>query len=192
MHWGGFLILASAVLLLGRQAMASDIEEPSFSRVHAYEEFEVRDYAPHVIAQTKLSGSYRESLGAGFRRLANFIFGGNTSGASIAMTAPVGSMSTGQGWTVTFSMPSAYTMQTLPRPRDGRVELVEVPARRVAVLKFSGWVSHDKMQAKEKLLREQLAREGLRATGPAVLAQYNPPWTLPFLRRNEILIPVQT
>lgn len=170
--------------------MASDIEEPSYRRVQVYEELEVRDYAPHVIAQTKLSGSYRESLGAGFQRLAGFIFGGNTRNASIAMTAPVGSMTTGQGWTVTFAMPSAYTMQTLPRPKDSRVELVEVPAQRMAVLKFSGWVSHDKMQAKEKLLREGLAKHGLRATGPAVLAQYNPPWTLPFLRRNEIQIPI--
>jgi len=185
--WGALLI---SLLALGRTAMANDIEEPKYTLVRKYAEFEVRDYAPHVVARTKMSGSYRDSLGGGFQRLAKFIFGGNTQRASIAMTAPVASTHAGNDWVVTFSMPSAYSMQTLPRPNDRRVELVEVPAQRTAVLSFSGWVSQDKMNDKEQALRRELARAGIEVRGAAVLAQYNPPWTLPFLRRNEIQIPV--
>jgi len=170
--------------------MANDIEEPKYTLVRKYAEFELRDYAPHVVARTKMSGSYRDSLGGGFQRLAKFIFGGNTQRASIAMTAPVASTHAGNDWFVTFSMPSAYSMQTLPRPNDSRVELVEVPAQRTAVLSFSGWVSQDKMNDKEHALRSELARARIETRGAAVLAQYNPPWTLPFLRRNEIQIPV--
>lgn len=170
--------------------MANDIEEPKYTLVRKYAEFEVRDYAPHVVARTKMSGSYRDSLGGGFQRLAKFIFGGNTQRASIAMTAPVASSHAGNDWFVTFSMPSAYSMQTLPRPNDSRVELVEVPAQRTAVLSFSGWVSQDKMNDKEQALRRELVRAGVEVRGAAVLAQYNPPWTLPFLRRNEIQIPI--
>lgn len=189
--WLGGLVLLGLLMFLGRGAMASDIEEPKYELVRKYETFEVRDYAAHVVARTKVGTDYKESMSAGFRRLAGFIFGGNARGSSIAMTAPVASTMSGSQWTVTFSMPSAYSMQTLPKPNDSRVELVEVKAQRVAVLSFSGWVGHDKMLEKEKLLREALGRAGLKAQGTAVLAQYNPPWTLPFLRRNELQLTIE-
>ncbi len=189
-----FAVLMSCVLLglcLGGTAMASEIEEPKYTLVRKYPSFEVRDYASHVVARTKLGSDYKQSLGAGFRRLAGFIFGGNAGHASIAMTAPVASSVVGNQWVVTFAMPSAYSIQTLPKPDDARVELVEVPAQRTAVLSFSGWVGHEKMMDKERSLRGELERARLKSRGPAVLAQYNPPWTLPFLRRNEIQIALE-
>jgi hypothetical protein len=170
--------------------MASEIEEPKYELVRTHAGFEVRDYAAHVVARTKLGSDYQQSLSAGFQRLSGFIFGGNARGSSIAMTAPVASTVSNDQWVVTFAMPAAYSLTTLPKPNDARVELVEVPPQRAAVLSFSGWVSRDKMLAKERVLREQLAASGLAPEGPAVLAQYDPPWTLPFLRRNEIQIAI--
>ncbi len=170
--------------------MARDIEEPAYRLVRNYGSFEVRDYAPQIVARTQVAGSFKGSLNEGFRRLARFIFGGNAQGTSIAMTAPVAQVAAPSGWFVTFSMPSAYDLSSLPRPSDARVALEQVPARRMAVLRFSGWVDQEKREKRERELRDALRREGLEPEGPAILAQYDPPWRLPFLRRNELQVPL--
>lgn len=170
--------------------MASDIEEPRYSVTQRYADFEVRSYAPLVVARTQVNGSLKDGLGMGFKRLAGFIFGGNASGMSIAMTAPVSHVEEPDGTFVTFTMPSRFSLDALPAPRDARVQLTRSPAHHVAVRQFSGWVNEGKRQEQEALLRESMAKADCPATGPAVLAQYDPPWKLPFWRRNEIQIPV--
>lgn len=199
------LILCLVLILgtLGTPAMAT--EEPAFTLVLRDGAFEVRDYVPTVVAEVTVSGSQDRASNRGFQILANYIFGGNTRRQSIAMTAPVAQNRTsetiamtapvtqtasGNRWAVRFIMPSEYTMATLPVPNDPRVILREEPAHRMAVVRFSGIADARQVERREQELDQQLAARGMRRTGPITLAQYDPPWTLWFLRRNEVMAPV--
>lgn len=180
-------------------------EEPVFTLVLKDEAFEVRDYVPTIVAEVTVSGSQERAAGEGFRILAGYIFGGNRRRQSIAMTAPVAQRpvsqtiamtapvsqtSSGAGWTVRFTMPAAWTMQTLPQPNDARITLRPEPGQRMAVIRFSGIADARQVERRSRELEAELRRRGLRASGPISLAQYDPPWTLWFLRRNEVMAPI--
>lgn len=182
-------LLAVAGLFVASES--SGVETPSYEVVAVFPTFEVRDYAPTVEARTAVRGNDEMSRSAGFRVLAGYIFGGNRSGDEIAMTAPVQQFPSDDGsWRVTFTMPSGHDLASLPTPSSDRVALVQVPARRVAAVRFSGAVGSAEMARKAEALTAALASEGLAATGPAVFAWYDPPWTPGPFRRNEVLIPL--
>ncbi len=196
----GAMICATFV---GTGAMA--VEEPTFKRVLTDGAFEVRDYPALVVAEVAVSGDQKEAASKGFRVLAGYIFGGNKSRKSIemtapvtqvpasekiAMTAPVTQTAVGASWVVRFTMPRGYSLETLPVPDDPKVNLRTVPPARLAVLKFSGLARADDVAAKTDELQKLAAKHRLRAIGPVSLAQYDPPWTLWFMRRNEVAIPV--
>lgn len=181
------------------------IEEPAFKSVLREGAFEVRDYAAVVVAEVTVSGDQKEAANKGFRLLAGYIFGGNKRRQSIAMTAPVAQAPASEKiamtapvtqiqnageWVVRFTMPSAYSMDTLPEPNDPKVQLRVLPPARYAVLRFSGLARKDDVAAKTTELEQLSASHQLRAIGPVSLSQYNPPWTPWFMRRNEVMIPV--
>ncbi len=182
-------------------------EEPAFIVAFHEGEFEVRDYPALVVAEVSVSGSRDQASNAGFRLLAGYIFGGNTrrqsiamtapvvqeraSGETIAMTAPVTQSGEEGAWIVRFTMPSNYTLETLPTPNDARVRLVPMPAARYAVVRFSGLSRPADVERQTEALRTFMARQQLRPAGPPSLARYDPPWTLWFMRRNEVWIPVE-
>ena len=112
------------------------------------------------------------------------------TGQKIAMTAPVTQTQSANQWTVRFTMPSAYSLDTLPEPNDPTVKLRQIPPSRFAVLRFSGLAGADAVAAKTADLEKRLSVHRLRAIGPTSLAQYNPPWTPWFMRRNEVMVPV--
>ena len=190
--------------LFGTDAMA--VEEPAFRSVLHEGAFEVRDYPALVVAEVTVSGDQKEAASKGFRLLAGYIFGGNKRRQSIAMTAPVAQappsekiamtapvtqlQSAGE-WVVRFTMPSAYSMDTLPEPNDPKVHLRVLPPTRFAVLQFSGLARKDDVATKTAELEKLAGTHHLRAIGPASLAQYDPPWTLWFMRRNEVMIPLE-
>ncbi|WP_223177884.1 SOUL family heme-binding protein [Pseudohalioglobus sediminis] len=176
-------------LILG-SASANAIEEPEYEVVELIGEVEIREYAPRIVAVTTLA-SNSDTTG-GFRRLADYIFGGNSAGKSIAMTAPVEETLGVPEPLMAFTMPAEYTMAELPEPDNEAVTLREVDARTVAVTQFSGWATAGRVARAERELREALAQRDITVTGAATLNQYNPPWTLPFLRRNEVMVPVAT
>jgi hypothetical protein len=208
MNWHGSLLAALALAMLacadGGTAMA--VEQPKFEIEEAKEDFQLRRYGPTVVAETTVDGSFGDAGNQAFRRLAGYIFGANDGGRKIAMTAPVAqakndgtkiAMSApvsqekrGEGWIVSFTMPSAFTMATLPRPNDARVTLREVAGRRVAAIRFSGTWSPERFAEKALELESEMARRKLTAGGPPVYARYDPPWTPWFLRRNEVLVPI--
>ena len=183
------LIAATLALVLGSHAMASDIEEPAWTLLETIEEVELRDYAPTIRATTQLDHSGQTS--SGFQRLAGFIFGGNETGEKIAMTAPVEETLFEDSPTMAFTMPAGYTMEDLPQPKDESVVLEEIPGRTVAAIRFSGWATNGKVNRKTEELMETLAQYEIAIVGDPSLNQYNPPWTPPFLRRNEIMVEVQ-
>lgn len=186
------------------------IEEPTYEVVRAYPDFEIRRYAPVLVAQTRIEGvPFAEAGNRAFGILAGYIFGKNkgakkiemtapvtqtaaaSEGERIAMTAPVMQAADPSGATVVqFAMPAQWTLATLPEPVDPRVELREVPARTVAAIRYSGTWSAARYEEHLAKLREALAREGLAARGEPVWARYNGPTTPWFMRRNEVLLEV--
>jgi effector-binding domain-containing protein len=169
--------------------MASDIEEPEWALVDNLGEVEIRAYEPSIQAVTELPSSRATS--AGFRRLAGYIFGGNEQGQSIAMTAPVQETLGQERPVMAFTMPSEYSLEELPSPGDERVKLVSVPGRTVAAVSFSGWATGARVERYKRNLLKTLNEFDVEATGTPVLNQYNPPWTPPFMRRNEISVEVE-
>lgn len=167
--------------------MAETLEEPAYEVIDTHDGFEVRRYVPTVQARVQTAGRDGGAASGGFRRVAGYIFGGNSERASIAMTAPVHMWEEGgSGW-LAFTMPSAYALETLPTPNDAGVRLHPTSITTVAVARFSGRTTPKKTAQVEKGLRAAIEREGYVAVGPAVLAVYENPWTtLPFMRRNEL------
>ena len=176
-------------LLIGSFShMANSIEEPVYEVVMETGDVEIRRYEPTIQAVTVLPG--KSSSSEGFKRLAGFIFGGNEREQSIAMTAPVQETLGEDTPTMAFTLPAQYSMEELPVPSDSQVTLQAVPARTLAVVTFSGWATTSKVARYERQLRETLKLDAIETLGNSSLNQYNPPWTLPFLRRNEIMIEV--
>lgn len=189
-------------------AMAT--EEPKFTLLEKDQSFELRSYEPKIIAEVEVDGDMSDASGKGFRLIADFIFGNNTapSGNSekismtapvaikpatekIVMTAPVGIKQSERGWRVNFVMPSQYTLASLPKPNNPRIKVKLIPAQKFAVIRFSGLVDEDKMEAKSAELNQWIMRKNFKAIGTPELARYNPPWTLPFLRRNELMLEIE-
>lgn len=201
-------LLAGVGQLVGIRA---GTEQPPYEVVGRVGDAEIRRYAPQIAAEAVVEGPVETARNEGFRRVAGYIFGDNTAKASVAMTAPVvqgrepsgGSQSIamtspvvqqpagGESWSIQFIMPSKYTMATLPQPNDPRVRLVEIPARTFAVVRFSGLGKADAVARHEKALDAALAGSSWRAVGEPVTWYYDPPWTVPFLRRNEVARPVE-
>ncbi len=178
-----FISLVTSVMTT--QAIA--IEEPVYQVEKAWEaeQIEIRAYAPRIMAVTGIN----EDSDSGFRVLAGYIFGGNAEEQKIAMTAPVQQTMAGEK-EMAFMMPAEYALEDLPQPEDQRVSFREAPAYTAAVIQFSGWASAEKADENWQQLQRFLIAEGIDITGEPTLNQYNPPWTLPFMRRNEIIVPV--
>jgi len=198
------IILATAVIICGAMdAMA--IEEATYKVVKKDNNFEIRDYAPHILAETIVEGDFEEAGNKAFNVLFGYISGDNRSreklamtapvsqepkGEKIKMTAPVGQQRVQESWAVSFMMPASYTLETLPEPEDPKVTLRQVPARRMAAVRYSGFWN-EKGYLRYKLELESWIREkNYTIVGDPIWARYNAPFTPWFLRRNEILIPV--
>jgi len=185
--------LRAALLLsfLSTGGIAMAVEEPVFELAKQEGAFEVRIYPALVAAQVSVNGTRSEAVNAGFRLLADYIFGNNQGKQKIAMTAPVMQTQTDGAWTVQFVMPKTYTLQTLPTPNNAQVRLVQLPPTRFAVLRFSGLASEADIAEKTTALNAFIDKHQLRRAGAPTLARYNPPWTPWFMRRNEIMVPLE-
>ena len=198
-------------VLIASTVMAT--EEPKFSIIEKSEPFELRAYAPQLIAEVKVEGDLDTASSQGFRLIAAFIFGQNQVSEKIAMTVPVGietsqstkiamtvpvgieaSKDSAKGinqWVFSFVMPSEYTIATLPKPINPLVTIRELPAQKRAAITFSGFYNDAKVLEKTKALEEWIKSKQWQAIGSPQFARYNPPWSIPFMRRNEILITVR-
>ena len=174
---------------LGTFGVRTGTEEPPYTVTKLGDGVEIREYRERIAAETTVTAAEEAARNAGFRRLAGYIFGSNRGRAKIAMTAPVAQAPEPKGdWTIRFYMPSKWAMDELPTPDDDRVRLVTVPAETVAVLRFTGDRSAKAVAARTEQVRKTLRAYGFDASGEAVAWFYDPPWTLPFLRRNEVAI----
>jgi hypothetical protein len=199
------LLSFAALSLFMGGAMAN--EEPRYEVIKKEDGFEVRRYQPMIIAEVLVTGTLSEASNKGFRQIADFIFGNNEdpvkkqsekiamtapvtieadTSSKIAMTAPVTMEGAGGAWKMAFVMPSKFTMDTLPKPKNSNVTIKQMPAQQLAVVTFSGWVDEEKLAAQTIRLNEWVTKNGLKSSGSVQLSRYNPPWTLPFWRRNEV------
>ena len=193
-------LFALLILLLAMPTHA--IEEPTYTVVQKTEVFEVRQYAPYLVAEVVVPGPASEAGSQGFSLLGGYIFGKNKGERKLEMTAPVTQQAAPPvklemtapvtqaaapgGFLVQFVMPNGYTLATLPEPLDASVKLREVPAKRVAVIRFSGSWSQSLYEEKLQTLRGALAAAGMASAGEPVSSRYNSPFSLPFMRRNEV------
>lgn len=180
-------------ILMVQPAMA--IEEPEFEVLQSHDDYEVRRYVPHIVAEVDVAGDDGDPGRAAFRILAGYIFGDNEAETKMSMTAPVTSQAVGDDekalYTYAFFMESEYTMETLPKPVDTRIRLVEKPARVIAARRYSGRWSASNYQKNEAALMAALADDGVVLAGEPYLARYNSPFTLWFMRRNELLVEIE-
>jgi len=200
----GFALLCVSSLLVVKSAIA--IEKAKYTVLEKEDGFEIRKYDPQIVAETFVEGDLKEAGNEGFRRLYAYISGENTKEQSISMTAPV-SQETGSEkiamttpvkqemkdnrWRITFLMPAEYTLETLPEPNDTRVRLTEESDRLMVAVKYSGTWSEEGYEKNRALLEEYIHKRGLTKTGEPVWARYDPPFMPWFLRRNEVLIPIE-
>jgi hypothetical protein len=206
MRLTNWLLIAAIQIIWQPLAMA--LEEPEYTVVETFDEFELRHYPPYLVAEVDVQGSFDEAGNDAFRILAGYIFGDNRSATKMSMTAPVESRSAGSSekmamtapvtavasdesrTTFAFVMERKYTMQTLPAPNDRRVRIREMPERIMAVRRYSGrWTEGRYIQHLESL-RAALLQAGIESVGEPILARYNSPFSLPMLRRNEVMLEV--
>jgi hypothetical protein len=179
------------------------IEEPYYEVIKKYADFEIREFSPYIIAYTDIKNTFSGSSTSGFRVLANYIFGGNKSSQKIKMTAPVIQEpsktvsekiemtppviqeKSGDFYRIAFMMPSKYSMSSLPEPLDPRVQIMEIGKEIRAVYTFRGWAAEKKVKTKMEVFRTQLEKHNLNHER-ILLAQYDPPYTPPYMRKNEL------
>jgi len=189
------------------QSAAMAIEEAKFTVIERDGQCELRQYESHIVAETIVTGDFANAGNQAFSRLFRYISGNNQSRQSIAMTgtvgqaahaekiamtAPVGQERVGNGWSITFILPAAFTLETLPEPTDATVKLRQVTGKRMASISYSGGWTRKLYDEHAQQLRAWIAKKELKITGEEVWARYDPPFMPSFFRRNEVLIPVES
>ena len=202
------LVIALCSIFLSATTMAT--EEAEYTVLLKEENLEVRLYEPHIVAETVVDKEFEDAGSEAFGRLFKYISGNNQAQQEIAMTAPVGQVAEGQEtksqeiamtapvgqtqvdgkWAVSFMMPGSFTMQTTPKPRDDRIIIRQVPERTMAAIEYSGFWSKSGYQKNKSRLEEWIDKKGFIIQGQPVWARYNAPFMPWFLRRNEVLIPI--
>ena len=194
------------LIIISNSLMATD--EPEFRLILKADKFEIREYSPKIIAQIEVFGDFDDASSKGFKILADYIFGNNTSAdgnsriemtapvemeplpQKINMTKPVLTEGSDNNWIVSFIMPNEFTLATLPKPNNKSIKILSLPKEKYAVIVFSGLVRESSYLEKERSLNQFIKEKKLKASGEIKIARYNPPWTLPFFRRNELMIKI--
>lgn len=205
------ILFGLAILLTGDVSLA--YEEPRYTVLKTYETFELRQYDSSLVAETQVAGDFDEVGGQAFRRLFGFISEDNRPQGKIAMTVPVIQQPIPMGektsttvpvpeeapegraqqntYRFAFFMPSEYALNDLPKPVDGVIQIRSTPSRVMAARRYSGTWSEKRYRQNEKILLDALRQAELKIIGPPIFARYNAPFSLWFLRRNEVLIEVE-
>ena len=199
-------LLILSLIFLSSFLMAT--EEPEFILIFKNENFEIRQYSSKILAQVTVLGDFDDATSNGFKVLADYIFGNNLSldgntkiemtapvvlepiSEVIKMTAPILAEGENKKWVVSFVMPKEYSLDTLPKPNNKDISISSIPPQKYAVVVFSGLVRESNYDEQINLLNYYVVNKNLVTVGKVQIARYNPPWTLPFFRRNELMIRV--
>lgn len=181
-------------------------ESSKYTVIKKQKEIEIRQYSGYIQAEVGvIANDYKSAIEKGFNVLAGYIFGNNVSRQKIEMTTPVQasqsqkiSMTTpvtvtgNDSFTVAFIMPSEYTLETLPIPKDNSIHFTPIPAHQMAAIRFSGYFQKENIRNNKQRLSHWLEEQGLETEGDFIVAGYNPPWIPGFLARNEVLIKIKS
>ena len=205
--WTMITSIIALILVVGVLAgpVMSNVEKPDYKVIQSEQNIELRQYEPMIIAEVEVDGNREDAIREGFRLLADYIFGNNTvqqvismtapvqqkENQKIAMTAPVQQQSMGKSWRMSFVMPSKYKLDSLPVPNNNRVRLKEILTKKFVVIEFSGTNSNENVTKHENQLMNYIEANQINIIGSPKYAFYNAPWTLPFLRRNEVMIEIK-
>lgn len=199
------LILTSIFLVTVVQ-IAMAVEEASYVVLKSDGKFEIREYSPHILAETLVVSDMENASNKAFSKLFAYISGENISSSKVEMTAPVSQIPVSEKiqmtspvgqqrlenkWAISFMMPQSYTLSSLPQPKDKSVILRQVPAQKIAAVRYSGLWTEENYKLHKSELENWMKKTGLVASGSEIWARYNAPFTPWFLRRNEILIPIK-
>jgi len=178
-----------------------ELEQPTYKVVFAEDNIEMREYQPMIIAEVNARGERKAAIRFGFQLLADYILGENIArqvttqmqaaeqqSQKIAMTAPVEIQSNGESWKISFLMPSEFSLDTLPTPKNKYIKLTEIPEQNFIILGFSGRIIESNLARHEKLLRDYIETHQIKVKGSPKFAFYNPPWVPAFMRRNEVML----
>ena len=187
--------IISLLLTIALSGQVMAIETLKYDIIRKNQNIEIRSYEEYITASVTFDNK-KDFDKLAFKTLANYIFGNNismtspvlTQGEKIPMTSPVLSGQENSNWSMSFSMPSKYTLQTLPKPNNPKVKLRKVAQSQMAAIRFSGFMSDNNYNTHGTKLKNWLDNNGYKHSNQFIRAGYNPPWTLPFLRRNEVLI----
>ena len=191
-------------MLISNHLMSTN--EPEFKLTFKDNNYEIREYEPKILAQVTVKGNFNNASSKGFKVLADYIFGNNisidgnskidmtapviaeTASKKIEMTAPVIAEGSDSEWLISFVMPKEYSLKTLPKPNNKNITITSLPKEKYAVIVFSGLVRESNYNEQIKLLKNFIISKNLKIIDQVQIARYNPPWTLPFFRRNELMI----
>lgn len=205
----GIFMISIILVLIIAGALAgpimSNVEQPKYSVIASEKNIEIREYQPVIIAQVEVQGERKEAIGKGFRALADYIFGNNIQAesiamtspvqqqpnAKIAMTAPVQQTAKDDNWLIRFVMPSEYTLESLPIPKNKSIQIQHIKSKKYVAIQFSGMSSDKNIEKHSKILLEYVQTHQISIAKQPLYAFYNPPWTLPFMRRNEVMYEVK-
>jgi effector-binding domain-containing protein len=203
-----YLLLATLLFINNFFNPIMATEEPDFKLISEEGEFQIREYDPKIIAQVEVEGDFDEASSKGFKLLADYIFGNNLlDGESqkismttpvemspladnLSMTSPIMDDQVNKTWSTNFVMPQEYSLNNLPKPNNSQVSIIEVPAEKYVVIVFSGLVRESSYAEKSELLSNYIKANNFMPQGTIKIARYNPPWTLPFFRRNELMVKI--
>lgn len=199
-----FAVSAVIIGAISWGPIVSNVEQAKYTVTEVHGNIELRDYAPMIIAEVEVQGVRKEAINKGFRLVADYIFGNNKSNVKvamtapvvqeqsekIAMTAPVSQQAEGDNWKVHFVMPSSYTMETLPKPNNSLVKIKEIDGKSFVAIRFSGVAGEENLKKNTEELQKFITDNNYKSQSVPTYAFFNPPWTLPFLRRNEVMIEI--
>jgi hypothetical protein len=169
----------------------SNVENPEYTIIVSHDQIELRDYNEFIVAQVLVKEDFKTARSVGFKFLAHYIFGDNIEHLKIAMTAPVMEQKQENAWNIKFMMPSIYSLNELPKPLNNKIKLLEIPQKIFVVIRFSGLASDSNIARNLAKLKDFISEQNLEPLSNEIYAFYNPPWTLPSLRRNEIMIEIE-
>ena len=203
------LIILGIIWIVYSYFSVRGIEHPKYTVLKKQHEYEIREYDSYLVAEVAVQGTQKESIRRGFKKLFDYISGNNSRQESIkmtapvtqqqqedtseriAMTAPVMQEQKEDAYLVSFMMPSNYTLDSIPTPNDPSVTVVLKDRRKMGVIRFAGYAPEETIIIKQARLKESLRADGYQILSSAHMAFYNPPWTPPFMRRNEVMYSIQ-